>query len=212
MSVHGQGQAPQAGWYPDPRDPRSLRFWNGVQWTERTAPMVPPATSSVPYVPGRGSNTTAWVVVAAVIGALLVVGILAAIAIPVFLNQRERAADASATADAGISANDDAGISGSDGADIAASADASARSDVSTLALGIATWYVDSTGAPPAVGVSGGQYVVDGYPVGNASAGVVLGGVTGTGPQDWCVWVTNPEGDVKSFSYSAVLGLQNGTC
>jgi len=28
---------PTAGWYPDPSDPRRMRYWNGSEWTERTA-------------------------------------------------------------------------------------------------------------------------------------------------------------------------------
>jgi type II secretory pathway pseudopilin PulG len=166
--------------------------------------MVAAGTPSVPDVPGRGSNRTVWVVSAAVLGGLVLIGILAAVFIPVFLDQRDKAADASANADAGISANADAGIS--------ANADVSAQSDVATLGKEIATWYVDNDGPPPAVEASGGQYLVDGYTVGDVSPGVVLGGVTGTGMRDWCVWVTNPEGDLKNFEYSAERGLQAGTC
>jgi type II secretory pathway pseudopilin PulG len=124
-------------------------------------------------------------VVVVLVGALVllvVLGILAAIAIPVYLSQREKAADASTKADA------------------------------STLGKEIATWYVDHAGGPPAVTVSGGEYSVDHVAVGAASSNVQLGGITGTGPTDWCVWVTNPEGDFKDFQYSADGGLQPGTC
>ncbi len=50
---------------------------------------------------------------------MIIIGILAAIAIPVFLNQREKARDTAAT------------------------------SDVSTLGKEIATYYVDGTGSSP---------------------------------------------------------------
>lgn len=207
MSVHGQGQAPPAGWYPDPRDPRSLRYWTGTQWADPTAPTVAGSAPSVRYDTTRKSSTTAWVVVAAVLGGLVLIGILAAVAIPIFLDQREEAADASSeSADADPSDEADPGGSG------IADADAAARSDASTLAMAIATWYVDNDGPAPAVVVSGGQYLVDGSPVGQVSPGVTLGGVTGTGELDWCVWVTNPEGDLKDHEYSAALGLQTGTC
>ncbi len=29
---------PPANWYPDPGDPRMLRYWDGRQWTQHTAP------------------------------------------------------------------------------------------------------------------------------------------------------------------------------
>ncbi len=55
---------------------------------------------------------------------MIIIGILAAIAIPVFLNQRKKARDTAA------------------------------RADVSTLGKEIATYYVDGTGRPrpPAIG------------------------------------------------------------
>lgn len=30
---------PPAGWYSDPQDPRSLRYWDGSTWTQHTAPI-----------------------------------------------------------------------------------------------------------------------------------------------------------------------------
>ena len=39
---------PPAGWYSDPQDPDSLRFWDGSQWTDQTRPMAPePAAPQV---------------------------------------------------------------------------------------------------------------------------------------------------------------------
>lgn len=32
---------PPSGWYPDPYDPRMLRWWSGVEWTGYTYPVVP---------------------------------------------------------------------------------------------------------------------------------------------------------------------------
>lgn len=183
MSVDGPSKAPPPNWYPDPMDPRLLRYWNGAQWTEQTAPMTFAGTPSAPAPPSRGSKKRTWVVLTAIFGGLVFISvILAAVAVPVFLNQRQKAADASA------------------------------RSDLSTLARAIAIWYVDNDGPLPAVEVSGDQYYVDGLPAGTVSPGVVLGGATGTGPSDWCVWATNPEGSVKSFEYSAERGPQAGTC
>lgn len=34
---------PPAGWFPDPTDSQSLRWWNGVSWTEHTT-LVPGST------------------------------------------------------------------------------------------------------------------------------------------------------------------------
>ena len=36
--------APPAGWYPDPQSGHGVRYWNGAQWTDQTAPSPPPAT------------------------------------------------------------------------------------------------------------------------------------------------------------------------
>jgi hypothetical protein len=40
---------PPANWYPDPRDPNQLRYWDGQQWTEHQAPRQ--AQSPVPAEP-----------------------------------------------------------------------------------------------------------------------------------------------------------------
>jgi hypothetical protein len=160
-----------------------LRYWTGTQWTEQTSPTATAGTPPPPDVSGGGSKKTVWIVLAVVVGVLILIGIiLAAVSVPVFLHQREKADDTSA------------------------------KVDVSTLAREIATWYVDNDGPFPAVETSGGHYYVDGVMVATVSPDVVLGGATGTGPSDWCVWVTNPEGDLKTFEYSSARGLQAGSC
>jgi hypothetical protein len=37
-----------AGWYPDPQDPRYLRYWDGVAWTGQRAPLPPAAPPPPP--------------------------------------------------------------------------------------------------------------------------------------------------------------------
>ncbi|MDC7120802.1 prepilin-type N-terminal cleavage/methylation domain-containing protein [Cellulomonas fimi] len=124
---------------------------------------------------------------------MIIIGILAAIAIPVFLNQRKKAEDSAA------------------------------KADVSTLGKEIATYYVDWDGTTdPTVALSGGKYTLAGAgaaaPIGNASKKVALGdGVEYLGTphdQNWCIDVTNPSGDkaVVGFKYSAQGGLEEGVC
>ena len=63
---------------------------------------------------------------------MIIIGILAAIAIPVFLSQRKKAQDSAA------------------------------KADISTIGKEIATYYVDGTGhAAPVVSVAAGRYVLN---------------------------------------------------
>ena len=136
---------------------------------------------------------------------MIIIGILAAIAIPVFLSQRAKAQDSAA------------------------------KADVSTIGKEIATYYVDGTGtgvvtkATTAVAASAG--VSDAVPVGNyqlvagsytynlgkASDNVEIPATQGTATQIvsdslWCISVRNPKGDKKSWAYSSAGGLQTGSC
>jgi prepilin-type N-terminal cleavage/methylation domain-containing protein len=114
---------------------------------------------------------------------MIIIGILAAIAIPVFLNQRKKAQDSAA------------------------------KADVSTIGKEIATYYVDNTGAVPAVAQAGSpaRWSVAGVDAGKASNNVTLINEKGTGSTDWCVAVKNLEGSVKYFQYSAAGGLETST-
>ena len=119
---------------------------------------------------------------------MIIIGILAAIAIPVFLNQRAKAED-SAT-----------------------------KSDVTTLGKEIATYYVDNTSAPAAfVSIAGNQYSFNGSSVGRVSRttiSVLKGGTaaTFTSPTKWCVSLTNADGKDKDWKYAGDTGLTKGTC
>lgn len=45
---------PRAGWYLDPQQPELQRYWDGTQWTDRTAlapGVTPPTVEATPQVP-----------------------------------------------------------------------------------------------------------------------------------------------------------------
>lgn len=125
---------------------------------------------------------------------MIIIGILAAIAIPVFLNQRKKAVDTAA------------------------------KSDVSTLGKEIATWYVDgdpTASITAAITGSGStaRYTIDSTDVGKVSNGVTAPTISyGTIPSgetratNWCVQVTVTGGTQTAVSYSAKRGLQNAAC
>jgi type IV pilus assembly protein PilA len=112
---------------------------------------------------------------------MIIIGILAAIAIPIFLNQRKKAQDSAA------------------------------KADVSTLGKEIATYYVDNAGAVPAVVGSGTRWTVNGVDVGKQSNNVVMINEKGTNDSNWCVAVKNDQGSQKYFQYSAQGGLETST-
>ncbi len=176
------GASAKADWYPDPSNPGLLRYWDGTQWTSHTAP----AQGHVggPTAPKK-KLSGGWIA-AIVVGAVLVVGIpviliLTAVAVPVYESQQAKASDTAA------------------------------RADVATLGIEVNVWYVDHTGAPPTIEESGGHYFMDGVDVGPVSEGVSLGGISGTSEADWCVWVENPDGDLRYFQYSPA-GMNTGRC
>lgn len=124
---------------------------------------------------------------------MIIIGILAAVAIPIFLSQRKKAEDTAA------------------------------KNDVGILGKEIATWFVDSTAVPTVSVTGGAYYLYTGTlssadKVGNVSNNVVLGNLTigsaSTPTTTWCIDVTNPAGDkaVAGYHYSAASGLQEGTC
>lgn len=121
---------------------------------------------------------------------MIIIGILAAIAIPVFLNQRKKANDTAAV------------------------------SDVSTLGKEIATYYVDATAplattatATTGVYLGGGRYAVNGNDAGKSSNGVTAVAYKHTGTDvvaastSWCVDITYSGGSQTKVSYSAANGL-----
>lgn len=120
---------------------------------------------------------------------MIILGVLAAIAIPVFLNQRAKAHDAAT------------------------------KADVSNLGKEVATYFVEGTGplvlsnaTPGQIALSDGPYatfarvtVGSSFPAPGASAGLDQ-------PQGWCVALTDPQGSQKTYRYSALNGLEPGLC
>src|SRR5690625_1605252 len=122
---------------------------------------------------------------------IIIIGILAAIAIPLFLNQRKKAEDAAA------------------------------KADVSTIGTEIATWHVDAKSDEPiAITSNDDAWMLNGDKIGNKSDNVELAGIENLGDdQAWCVSVKNAKGDIadadgdgEGFNYSAASGLKPGTC
>jgi type IV pilus assembly protein PilA len=116
---------------------------------------------------------------------MIIIGILAAIAIPVFLSQRAKAQDAAV------------------------------KADVSTVGKEIATYYVDGTVVPVIAIAAGrytltptGGAATD---IGAASANVVLNNQSIVDASHWCVALSNPNGSTKYYKYSARAGLASAT-
>jgi len=114
---------------------------------------------------------------------MIIIGILAAIAIPVFLNQRKKARDTAA------------------------------KADVSTLGKEVAAFYVDGTGAAPTFTISaghkymftaGGAAAAD---IGPASSNITAVATTGNSDTTWCVQVTYTDGTATTVAYKAAAGL-----
>ncbi|PZS33118.1 MAG: prepilin-type cleavage/methylation domain-containing protein [Pseudonocardiales bacterium] len=127
---------------------------------------------------------------------MIIIGVLAAIAIPVFLGQRKKAQDSAA------------------------------KADVTTIGKEIAAYYVDGTGTPtlsisagryvmnvPLVAIPP-QAAIVGRDVNKVSTGNLLGAQFYTNDTAWCVTITNAKGDkaVTGYKYSAAGGLGEGAC
>ncbi len=93
-----------AGWYRDAQMPGQMRYWDGAAWTAHVAPIAgAPAPGTAPaaaLTKRRSSASVVLIIVGVVLGVLMIIGVLAAIAIPIFLNQQSRAHVAAARSDA----------------------------------------------------------------------------------------------------------------
>lgn len=117
---------------------------------------------------------------------MIIIGILAAIAIPVFLNQQKKANDTAT------------------------------KSDVSSVAKEVAAFYVDGTGGATiaANGVVTAASTTVATP--KLSDGTVFaasgGSVSIASAQSWCIQATNSKGTGTIYKYSAKNGLATGAC
>src|SRR5690625_3648507 len=127
---------------------------------------------------------------------IIIIGILAAIAIPLLLNQRKQAEDSATKADA------------------------------STLGKEVSTWFVDAKDGEKLViaasktGDHGWKATIDGdtKAISNRSDNVVLDGdgeITYAEEETWCLAFSNEKGDKAKdpgFEFSARGGLKEGDC
>jgi type IV pilus assembly protein PilA len=128
---------------------------------------------------------------------MIIIGILAAIAIPAFLSERRKAQDTAAKADA------------------------------STVGKELATYFVEGTGAPTVsipggpyvmnvdavAGPPAEPAIVD-RDLGKASANNAVGAQLYTNDTAWCLTISNVKGDqaVTGYKYSAAGGVAAGAC
>jgi len=124
---------------------------------------------------------------------MIIIGILAAIAIPVFLNQRKKAADSAA------------------------------KADVSTIGKEVATYFVDGTTTPTLgmglgtevpTPIPVNHYKLNAGDIGKQSSGMgtpVLTPAAATSA-NWCVTLPETGGSQSNVYYSAANGLSTTAC
>jgi type II secretory pathway pseudopilin PulG len=124
---------------------------------------------------------------------MIIIGILAAVAVPVFLTQRQKARDTST------------------------------KSDVTSLGKELATYYVDGTTAIGSVTIASGVATVKDAGGATITSSKVSSGTAmqatafkqtaGALDSTWCVAMTNPNGSSqKDWHYAADGGLGAGGC
>jgi prepilin-type N-terminal cleavage/methylation domain-containing protein len=122
---------------------------------------------------------------------MIIIGILAAIAVPVFLTQRAKARDTAT------------------------------KSDVANLGKELATYYVDGTVAITGIAIANGTATVTGtgnvtLTTSKVSSGTAMQATAFTQPgaldSTWCVAMTNTNGSQKDYHYAANGGLATGAC
>jgi type IV pilus assembly protein PilA len=121
---------------------------------------------------------------------MIIIGILASIAIPVYLRQRQKAQDSATTA------------------------------DVSKMGKEVGTYFVDGAAAPTLTMAGGRYLlngndagaVSQNVTFGTTASPAAAATTTGWTDTAWCISMTNPQGRQKDYKYSAKSGLEAGTC
>ena len=119
---------------------------------------------------------------------MIIIGILAAIAIPIFLNQRKKAVDTAG------------------------------KADVSTIGKEVATYYVDGTADPTIAVAGGRYILTPGGDIGKQSSGmgtptITFSAVVGVPHSSgWCVTLPITGGTLGNVFYSADKGLSTVGC
>jgi len=121
---------------------------------------------------------------------MIIIGVLAAIAIPIFINQRQKAHDTAT------------------------------KADVSNLGKEIATYFVEGTGPVLLDYSVPGKVTLTDAASYSTFARMTVGSVPPAAgasanldqPMGWCVALTDPNGSGKTFKYSAMNGLETGAC
>jgi len=89
MSDNNQNTTPP-GWYPQPNDPTTKRWWDGTQWTENTAPADTSAPSNAtPWTSQAPAKSKAPLFIGLGVGALLLVVILVIVAVFAFGGKKD---------------------------------------------------------------------------------------------------------------------------
>src|ERR1700761_9254877 len=76
--MSGGENAPKAGpgWYPDPSQPGTVRYWDGDKWTAQRAPALPGSAESSPRA--RPTTRRFWL---AAVAAVVVVAVIVVVAL-----------------------------------------------------------------------------------------------------------------------------------
>jgi hypothetical protein len=92
--------------------------------------------------------------------------------------------------------------------------DTLATTDILALGNEISIYYVDwQPGDPaPVIEIVGDTYELNGEYIADHSPGVEITDQWANSYEDWCIEVTIADGLVKTFHYSAMSGLDAGTC
>jgi prepilin-type N-terminal cleavage/methylation domain-containing protein len=123
-----------------------------------------------------------------ILGVVFVIGVLSAIALPVFLSQRGKAADAATQRDL---------------IEVAKIVVSAFAEDPSAPTVRVVDGRYEVDGEE--VGPASGSVTV-------AGADPVAVNTTGWTPAAWCMAFTNSAGHVRDYKFSAQWGLQPGSC